>query len=75
MESTIGWKFPEGSLIGCALGGDGEVGAVGVVEDQGADAGFGVHHHAVCEVDADFFWVEELPQALLVFEVARCSSL
>jgi hypothetical protein len=23
-----------------------EVGAIGMVEDEGADAGFGVHHHA-----------------------------
>src|SRR6266478_9620994 len=25
---------------------DAEVGAIGMVEDEGADAGFGVHHHA-----------------------------
>jgi hypothetical protein len=44
-----------GSLLKCLaaalrsnFGGvaDAEVGAIGMLEDEGADAGFGVHHHA-----------------------------
>ena len=31
----------------------GEVGAVGMVEHEGADAGFGFHHHTFSELDAD----------------------
>jgi hypothetical protein len=51
---TNGLGFASGLLecLGSALrsdfGGvaDAEVGAIGMVEDEGADAGFGIHHHA-----------------------------
>src|ERR1700722_8265019 len=40
-----------------------------MMEDEGADAGFRVHHHAFGEVDADFLRTQEEPDAGLVFEV------
>ena len=49
--------------------GGGEVDAVGVVEDEGGDAGFGFHHEAFSELDADFFGAKEGEELGLVFEV------
>ena len=40
-----------------------------MVEDQRADAGLGVHHHAVGELDADLLRLEQAPQDGLVVEV------
>lgn len=37
---------------------DAKVIAIGVAEDEGADAGFRVHHHAFGEFDADIFGVK-----------------
>src|ERR1700735_3322377 len=39
-----------------------------MVEDQGADAGFRIHHHAFGEMHADFFGPQEHPDAGLVVE-------
>jgi len=39
------------------------------MEDEGADAGFRVHHHAFGEVDADFLRTQEEPDAGLIFEI------
>ena len=36
-----------------------EIGAVRVMEDQRADAGFGLHHHAFGQFDADFLGVQD----------------
>ena len=46
-----------------------EVGAIGMVEHQGADAGFRLHHHAFGEAHADFLGAQQLPDALLVVQV------
>src|SRR5580693_2253738 len=40
-----------------------------MMEDEGADAGFRVHHHAFGEVDADFLRTQEEPDAGLIFEI------
>src|ERR1700758_435004 len=48
---------------------DGKVGAVGMMEDERADAGLGIHHHSFREVDVDLFGVEQGPDSSLVFEV------
>src|ERR1700751_4022060 len=40
-----------------------------MMEDESADAGLRVHHHAFGEVDADFLWAQEEPDAGLVFEI------
>lgn len=37
---------------------DGEIRAIGMMKDQRADAGFGVHHEAFGELYTDFFWLE-----------------
>src|SRR5579864_7771198 len=49
-----------------------EVRAVGVVEHHGADARLRVHHHALGQVHADFFGLQQRPEALLVIEVGTC---
>ena len=41
-------RFPGASSLGRSI--HAEVGAVGMVEDQRADAGFGLHHHAFGEL-------------------------
>src|SRR5579864_6308280 len=40
-----------------------------MVENEGADAGFRVHHHALGEVDTDFLRAQEQPDAGLIFEI------
>src|ERR1700752_4679344 len=40
-----------------------------MMEDDGPNAGFRVHHHAFGKVDADFLWAQEEPDAGLVFEI------
>src|SRR5579864_9259837 len=50
----------------------GEVGAIGMVEHQRADAGFRFHHHAFGELHADFFWAQQFPDTLLVVEIWAC---
>jgi len=39
----------------------GEVGAVRVMENEGADASFGLHHHAFSQFYSDLFGEEKLP--------------
>ena len=46
-----------------------EVSAIRVVEHQRAHAGFRIHHHALGEVHADVFGVEQSEEALLVVQV------
>src|SRR5580700_95882 len=46
-----------------------EVRAIGMVEDQCADAGFRVHHHAFSQPHANIFGPEQLPDSLLVVQV------
>src|SRR5215475_9652430 len=43
--------------------------AVGMMEDQRADAGFRIHHEAFGELNADFFGPQELPDAGLILQV------
>ena len=40
-----------------------------MVEDQRADAGFRVHHEAFRKLHADFFRLEQFPNASLIFQV------
>src|SRR5580700_6264687 len=40
-----------------------------MMEDEGADAGFWVHHHALSEMNADFLRTQEEPDAGLIFEI------
>src|ERR1700729_1423212 len=56
-------------LLRVRLVADGEVRAIGMMEDQRADAGFGVHHHAFGEMYADFFRFQKHPYAGLVVEI------
>src|ERR1035437_3350262 len=46
-----------------------EVGAIGMVEDDGAYAGFRLHHHAFGQLHADVFGPEQFPHALLIVQV------
>src|SRR5579859_201820 len=40
-----------------------------MMKDQRADAGFGVHHEAFGKLHPDFFRLEQLPDAGLIFQV------
>src|SRR5208337_5480812 len=58
----------------CTLGGlsgfrGGEVGAIRMVEHQRADAGFGLHHHALGEPHASLFRAQQLEKPLLIVQV------
>ena len=56
-------------LLRVRLVADGEIRAIRMVEDQRANAGFGVHHHAFREMDTNFFGFQEHPYAGLVVEI------
>ncbi len=56
-------------MLRLGLVADGEICAIGMVKDERADAGFGVHHHAFGEMHADFFGTQEHPDAGLVVEI------
>src|ERR1700731_1373473 len=56
-------------LLQIGLVADGEVRAIGMMEDKRADAGFRIHHHPFRKVDADLLGAEEHPDAGLVFEI------
>src|SRR5262249_50238394 len=43
--------------------------AIGMMEDQRADAGFRIHHEAFGELNADFFKPQELPDAGLILQI------
>src|ERR1051325_3776587 len=47
----------------------GKVSAIGVMEDQCADAGFGIHHESFRELHADFFGLQQFPDGGLIFQV------
>lgn len=40
-----------------------------MLEDEGADGGFGIHHEAFGELDVDLFGAQELPESGLIFEI------
>src|SRR5689334_10109190 len=40
-----------------------------MVEDKRADAGFGIHHETFGELDADFFGLQQFPDAGLVLQI------
>src|ERR1035437_1267195 len=46
-----------------------EIGAIGMVEDDGAHAGLRFHHHAFGQLHADIAGLEKLPHALLIVQV------
>ena len=48
---------------------DAEVRAIGMLENERADAGFGIHHHAFGKLHADFFGAQKLPDADLIIEI------
>ena len=67
-NSKIGARLNSNEL-GFARVANRKICAIRMMEDEGADAGFRVHHHPFGEVNSDFFGTQEEPDTGLVFEI------